>query len=233
MQFSLLPNPNQVFFDDVEKHSEVLIPLLSIELNDVEPALNGLVHFVLPLEPFDTVGLETTQYHTYYSRCNWLAYNVKDGKISLETDFNFIQYNYVKAHPDFKSHFDGVDIYLDNLPKDLSDELSKIKRNYLKITKKYLSYSETPNKFLKYFEQFPEPYEDIEDSFPSAVNPKDNIPYPLTKDGRMFKYIGTLDVTDFVFYDENRKQVSLGHDLSIILYYDPVDNIVLNTFYGT
>jgi hypothetical protein len=230
MKFKLIPNPEKVFFENIEKHSQVLFPLLTIELNDIEPTLNGLIHFILPFEPNDTIGLETNKYHTYNSRCNWLAYRIKNGKCVLEADFNFLQFNYIKSHLDFKDHFCGVDNYLSNLPKDLDEELIKLKSNYLKIKEQYTSYSEVPNKFLKYFDKYPEPFNDIGSSFPSKINSADNIAYPLTEDGRVYKYIGQLDVTDFSFYDDNRKLVSLNADFNIVMYYDPVEQIVLNTF---
>ena len=225
----LLPNIKEVFFDNVERHSELLLPLLTIDLNEVDSTLEGLVHFILPLEPFDTVGLETKKYHSYYSRCNWIAYKLKDNKCVLEPDFKFFQSEYIKAHSNFKEHFGGVDSYLNNLSESLLSEGSKIKSNYQKIKSHYSTYSAQPNKFLKYFEAFKEPYKYIEGSFPSKLS-EDNIHYPLTKDGRVFRYIGSVDVTDFTFYDESRKCVSLNADFTIVLYYDPIEQVVLNTF---
>ncbi len=230
MKFQLLPNPEEVFYENVEKHSQVLFPLLTIELNDIDSTLSGFVHFILPFEPNDTVGLETKKYHTYYSRCNWLAYKVQNDKCVLEPSFTFLQFNYIKSHPDFKNHFGGVDSYIDNLSEDLNAELIEFKSNYLKIKNQYSSYSESPNKFLKYFDKFPEPFNDIDRTFPTKLNQTDNIDYPLTQDGRLFKYIGQLDVTDFTFYNENRKCVSFNADFNIVMYYDPVEQIVLNTF---
>ena len=226
----VLPNIEDVFFDNIEKHSELLLPLLTIDLSEVDPTLSGVVHFILPLEPLDTLGLETNKYHSYYSRCNWVAYKVINGKCVLEPDFNFFQLEYVKSHPDFKEHFDGVDSYLNNLPETLAVEISKIKSNYQKMKSKYSNCLEQPNGLLKYFEDFPEPYKYIDGSFPVRLNEGDNVNYPLTEDGRVFKYIGSIDVTDFTFYDENKKRVSLNADFNIVLYYDPVEQIILNTF---
>ena len=230
MKYQLLPNPEEVFSENVEKHFQVLFPLLTIELNDIDSTLSGSVHFILPFEPNDTVGLETKKYHTYYSRCNWLAYKVQNDKCVLEPSFSFLQFNYIKSHPDFKNHFGGVDSYLDNLSNDLNNELIKIKSNYSKIRNHYSSQTEICNKFLKYFEQYTEPFNDIDSTFPTQASPIDNLDYPITQDGRPFKYIGQLDVTDFTFYDENKKRISLNADFNIVLYYDPVEQVVLNTF---
>jgi|GEM_PF-5831952 len=232
MKFELFPTPEQVFFDNVEKHSEVLIPLLTIDLKDINAAFNGMAHFILPLEPFDTLGLETGKYHTYYSRCNWIAYKLKEGKYSLETSFNYFQYNYIKSHPDFKNHFDGTEGYLELLPKNLGDEFKKIKNNFLKIKKQFSVCSEPPKDLLKYFETYSEPFQYIDNTFPNERSSLDNVAYPITKDGRAFKYIGAIDVTDLSYYDKDRKLISFNADFSIIMYYDPVDNIVLNTFFS-
>ena len=231
MKFQLLPNPEEVFYENVEKHSQVLFPLLTIELNDIDSTLSGFVHFILPFEPNDTIGLETKKYHTYNSRCNWLAYKVKNDKCVLEPSFNFFQFNYIKSHPDFKNHFGGVDIYLDNLSKGLNNELIKIENNYTKIKSHYSLQAKNCNKFFKYFESYTEPFNDIAGTFPTQACPIDNVDYPITQDGRLFKYIGQLDVTDFTFYDENKKRVSLNADFNIVLYYDPIEQIVLNTFF--
>ena len=48
MKFTLLPNPERVFSDNVEKHSQVLLPLLTMDLNDLDSNLSGVVHFILP-----------------------------------------------------------------------------------------------------------------------------------------------------------------------------------------
>ncbi|MBO9492355.1 hypothetical protein J7384_18480 [Endozoicomonas sp. G2_1] len=227
----LLPNAKDVFSRDIEKHAELLFPLLSIDLQELYPELSGLVHFILPFEPFDHIGLETTKYHTYYSRVNWLAYKLENNKCSLEPDYRFFQKEYIQYHPEYKNEFSGVVDYLDQLPADLDRELLEFECNYIKIREKYFNDSNKLHEVLKRFKNSNEAFKYIDGRFPSMTEPTNNIDYPITENGRKFRYIGKLDPTDLSYYDKNNKLISLKADFDIIMYYDPVDKIILNTFF--
>ena len=224
---SFFPNAEDVFYENVEEHAEFFLPLLSVNAADFLEGEHGDLHFVLPLEPFDCLGLETKQYHNYYCRTNWVAYKLIDNKLSFLTDFNFFQKKYITTHSDYKETFSGVESYLSSLPIDLENEFTKLKTQYNKM--KEHKDSINSDKVFKYFHN---PYEYIYDTFPTTES-SDKISIPLTKDGRPFIYIGTIDVCDFYIPSEEGKWHSLDTGACIIMYYDPQEKIILNTFFGS
>lgn len=241
-QLIVFPSAEDVFFENVEKHEKYLLPLLTLDLKSIDSELEGPIHFVLPQEPFDNIGFETKKYHTYYSRYNWVAYKVIDGKYKLETDFNFFQNEFIKAHPDYKDYFGGVESYLKMLPEDLNKELTEIKSSYDYLKNEFLSLPDLVQKALKCSTFGGKPFPYIDESFPcefdeneSEINGKSTtrFPYPLTEDGRRFKYIGCLDSSGFSIHTKDKGFISLEPSYSIILYYDPVTKIALSTLFGS
>ncbi|MDP2635140.1 MULTISPECIES: hypothetical protein [unclassified Pseudoalteromonas] len=224
---SFFPNAEDVFYERIEEHTEFLLPLLSVNVEEFLEGEQGKLHFVLPLEPFDCLGLETKKFHNYYCRTNWIAYKLIDNKLSLLTDFNFFQKQYISTHIDYKETFGGVESYLNDLPNDLEEEFQKLKLQYSEMKEHKKLVNEE-----RVFEYFDAPYEYIYDSFPTTQG-LDNISIPLTEDGRSFKYIGKIDICDLFIQGDEDKWYSIDNDTCIIMYYDPQEKIILNTFFGS
>jgi hypothetical protein len=98
--FHPFPAPEDVFARDVQRHSEFLLPLATVDLSHLSPNWDGKLHFVLPIEPNDgVVGEETKPYHNYLCRDNWIGYNVVSNKYELACDFGF----FLKSHDNVPS----------------------------------------------------------------------------------------------------------------------------------
>lgn len=61
--FIAYPDPSDVFADEVDRHLQVLHPVLTIPAAKVDPAWEGVFHFVLPVEPLDGALGETSDDH--------------------------------------------------------------------------------------------------------------------------------------------------------------------------
>ncbi|MDR7148992.1 hypothetical protein J2W49_000941 [Hydrogenophaga palleronii] len=71
------PDPADVFAGDVERSFRHLLPLVSIDLAQVNPQWSGWIHLVNPCEPAEgMIGDRTVRYHNAYLQTNWLAFKL-------------------------------------------------------------------------------------------------------------------------------------------------------------
>ncbi|NOZ41167.1 MAG: hypothetical protein GXP24_13215 [Planctomycetes bacterium] len=102
--FEPFPAPESVFAKDVDRHMEFLLPLATVSLSHINTKWSGKVHFVVPIEPWDgLVGEQTTKYHTYLCRTNWIGFKVnRQWKYSLDADFRYFLKSDVENRKDVK-----------------------------------------------------------------------------------------------------------------------------------
>lgn len=110
----VFPEPETVFAEPVARYAYHLNPMISVDLNVVNPLWQGWVHLVNPIEPYEGyVGEETIPFHQGYLQANWLAFHLNDAcRYELAGDFRYF--------------------YLENTPEDLPGVFSKKKWNALK-----------------------------------------------------------------------------------------------------
>ncbi|QBH95394.1 hypothetical protein EKN56_02625 [Limnobaculum zhutongyuii] len=206
------PSAEQVFAGDIKAHRRHLLPLLTLDLAAINPEWSGKIHFISPKEPYEgMIGGRTTEYHDYYNRENWLAFRLENDRYTFLGDF---RYFYLEGREDS----DLAEYY-----EDGEQGLEKAKAFYLQ------------HGMLNPWDQTDNPQAWVDDigSEPSVGNWCDGFPleyetgsdgdenaYPLTEDGRRFHLIGWL--ASYSYCDT-------GAD-GVLLFYDPVDKIVLFTF---
>lgn len=220
------PAAADVFADPVEKYTQHLTPLLSIELSAVNSAWPGWIHLVNPFEPYEGyIGSDTQPFHTYYLRENWLGFRLVDGRYSLLGDFRFFQ----REHP---------------LPDSSAPQARQNQRSYLEAhtAEQQASYEAMRACFRReggLYRSDTGPYAPTDrrallgqlggaapggnwavgTDFPIDSPESDN-PRPLTEDGRPFHFIACVAAYNYL---------ATGAD-DILLFYDPPSQTALFTF---
>ena len=89
--FTPFPEPDTVFAGDVETHLKYLLPLATVSLKHINPAWEGPIHFVQPVEPYEgVVGEMTTQHHSQLCGENWIGYRIDEhGRYTFATDWEY------------------------------------------------------------------------------------------------------------------------------------------------
>src|SRR5688572_28978586 len=91
--FTLFPDPIEVFAEEVELHSQYLLPLATVDLSLIDDNLAGKVHFISPIEPFDElVGDGAEAFFTYLTRSNYIGYRYIGDKCVFDGDFQFFKH---------------------------------------------------------------------------------------------------------------------------------------------
>jgi hypothetical protein len=209
------PDAQFVFARDAAAHRAVLQPLLSIEASMIDPNWNGKLHFVTPFEPYDgLLGSDTKAFHSGYCTENWIAFRVRDSKYEFMGDFRYFRIN---AEPS------------DFLRADYAEK----EKSYLETAKLFRvdGRLHPPGNRRISVEWVYDLGGDSEEgnwtAFGLPVERPDGdegaTAYPLTHDGRRFRYVGCL--TGFSY----RKNCADG----LLLFYDPKESIAVMTFEWT
>lgn len=225
--FTAYPAPESVFATDVDKASQVFLPLLTIDLCELDPTLTEKVHLVCPVEPHDgyLLGEGNDAYHSEYARLNWAGFRLtEDNRYEFLGDWRYFHalnpdspYSndaelhkfYAEAHESYHNH---QQFYRQHgvLARPNFGDPTKLDVN--------LAHS-SPLNFLDTWDEPPLcgnweyagdfPTERLEDGT-----------YPVNADQRPFRFIGAVPG---YCYGE------FGPD-ALVLFFDPETRIVLLTF---
>ena len=247
---NFFPGAKDVFHENLEMHSKYFLPLLSFDASKVDPSLDHPLHFVMPTESFnDCVGELSIEFHTEYCMCNWIGFDVRDGKYSFQADERFFDEKRISVDPGFlKGKFPNFPPYEQKYPIELAKNLAKARENYAIFKQEFLD-KKRQEKFENWQDymhlgSYPEDSNwaygrkmDLED-VKLDISPEDQVArwggsaadfddyvttnYPLTRDGRRFIYLGAINAHLFNYE-------FTGWD-SILLFYDPVSKVALTTF---
>jgi hypothetical protein len=109
---TVFPDNQSVFAEPVEKYSEHIHPLVTIDLGSINPAFakfgwNAKVHLVSPVEPSDGhLGQYSQTYHNDYLKPNWLAFSLdKLNRYHLLGDFRFFFLECDKPDPQVRAEY--------------------------------------------------------------------------------------------------------------------------------
>ena len=95
----MFPEPADVFANKIEEHSEVLFPLFSVDLSEINPDWKGQVHMLQYNEdPYNESVADT---FNDYCQDYTIGFDVIDGKYSFKTDFR-----YFDRSPDWEKWFE-------------------------------------------------------------------------------------------------------------------------------
>jgi hypothetical protein len=216
------PAPEQVFAEPVKRYARLLHPLISIDISAVDPALAGWVHLVSPIEPYDgCVGQTSEQTWGPYLQLNWIGFRLtQDFRYELLGDFNFFELELAESENDVGS--DLTEFY-DEEQASFSAGKAAFQR-VGQICRIWGADVTTPVPALS----------DLGGTAPAGNIIWSNVPgtaftysdedlAPRTADGRLYRFIAAVPGWHY------RKS---GAD-AILLYYDPVERIVLETFVYT
>ena len=107
--FTAFPDPKSVFASDIEKHLQYFLPLASVDLSKLNPSWTDTVHFITPIEPADgVVGETTTEFHTYYSRDNWIGFRNNSGLFEFEGDWRLFVRDTIPEY--YQAALNGYDV---------------------------------------------------------------------------------------------------------------------------
>ncbi|MDO5099281.1 MAG: hypothetical protein Q4D85_11100 [Corynebacterium sp.] len=230
------PEPSSVFAGsaaDIAFAARLLLPLLSIDLNAVDPELSGTVHLLCPVEPHDGyyLGEGTEKHHSTYACTNWIGFRLTD-----DNRYEFLgdwRYFHV-ANPDSPYAHDP------ELSKDYADtHASYLKHKDFYHQHRLLAHPgygnpldpelarTSPLAFLDWWHEPPVSGNwECEDAFPTTKmtvpteSGTETATFPITDDGRPFRFIGA--VPGYSYSDS-------GPD-AILLFFDPETRIALLTF---
>lgn len=221
----IFPEISDVFASDANEHRKYLLPLLTVDLSSINADWDGPIHFVEPIEPYSgPIGEGTQKYHTYLCREEWIGYKIINGKYQLDADFCFFQKRYIAKNLNFRQHFTEIYSYLDDayfqeLPQVLEKHYTETNSNYESKKNAFITGELNYDYFTHGLRLGGKPLEgNWSMGFP--IEFEEQFAYPLTKDGRRFCYIGSVE--PYLF--------GIEHDCVTLLFYDPKDQVVLNAF---
>lgn len=218
---SVFPDPSTVFSDPVEKYTRHLHPLLSIDLSVINPAWDGKIHLICPVEPCEGfVGEYTTAYHNDFLKSNWIAFRLgKNSRYELMGDFRY----FLLENPDIADPHPG--------------HLEALKRHYADSHREFVG---ARDRFLEQSRLGGNLVDQLGGDIPfmnwtvycypnqirlNVANERDpearrNV-YPLSPNGKRFHFIAGVPAYNYVS--------KCGADW-IVLYYEPEERIAWLTF---
>lgn len=86
----IFPEYHDVFYDDLENHKKYFLPLCSINLGFLPENKDQWLHFVSVKEIYDgRVGENTTPFHTEYTKCDMLGFDIIDNKYKFDAKWEY------------------------------------------------------------------------------------------------------------------------------------------------
>lgn len=215
------PEPEVVFGGDVAAHRKVLLPLISIPASWIDEKLDGMLHFVTPIEPYDgLVGEETQEFHSGYCRTNWIAFRVTDSKYEFLGDFR-----YFKRNRGFEGqHAEANAKFLEDYYAETEADFAETRANY-QNTGKLQRRNRIASAWMETLggTASAENWASFSDKLELENSDNGEVAHPLTEDGRRFRFVGEVCGSSF------RKNGADG----VLLFYDPETQTALLTFEWT
>ena len=215
------PRPETVFADPVTRYERLLNPFVSIELSAIDPGLSGWIHLVGPIEPYDgCLGGTEKKYWGPFLQQNWIAFRVTaEDRYQLLGDFRFFEIEAAEA----EGEQGDLAEYYDQQHRSFSARKTEFtKTGQVSILR---SWGEPkPMAALSQLGGIAPVINMIwEDAPGSAFTYSDADAAPRTRDGRLYRFIAA--VPGWHYRDAGADE--------ILLYYDPIERIALETFVYT
>jgi hypothetical protein len=217
------PSPDTVFTAPVARYARHLHPLLSIELSAVDPDLSGWIHLVSPIEPCDGyLGDNGRAAWGPYLQPNWIGFLLThEHRYELLGDFRFFGLENAACEEGARTELE--EFYpLQN--KSFEERKAAFEKTGQVCLKMMGSGELRPVAALSHLGGTAPVGNMTWMRVPGyAFSYTDDDAAPRTQDGRLFKFIAA--VPGWRYRD-------FGAD-SILLFYDPVDRVALQTFVFT
>jgi hypothetical protein len=238
--YRAFPDPKDVFARRVRGHAAALLPVGSLSLGFLSPRWNGLIHFLLPVEPVGGCGRAgeegANEFGNYLCRPNWVGYRLTGNKCELACDLRFFR----KA------------LYADRVPQTAEEraEAEELERHYRREHEEFdrrAAFYREHGWLCQWPDQWTGAKRDVKSLRAALVRdlggtswhgnwansgdfPKSKYPavregydtfraYPRTEDGRDFHFVGSVEMWNYLG-DTNG---------TLLLFYDPEQQVALTT----
>lgn len=216
--FEPFPDPSDVFSKDVESHAKYILPLATVDLGQVDPALPHRVHFLVPLEPScGVVGEDSADYFSHLCRSNYVGYQYEGDRCHLATDFRYFELARLESAPELSV----------NAREALTDHYERVRAGFSRVRKRFQKTGElssVEDASLRMAEQIGGRCDGgnwaESGDFPLM---RGEATLPLTRDGRPFIFVGNVYVANYVCE-------TVSYDCNLLLFYDPDTRQSLTTF---
>ena len=219
------PEPEAVFVSPVERYARHLHPLVSIELSAVDSALSGWIHLVSPIEPSDGyLGDSGEEHWGPYLQPNWIGFRLtQDHRYELLVDFRFFGIENTSGKESYKGAVEDLEEFYQEMHTSFAEHkaaylesghVCRIRSHGNPRRVAMLSHlgGEAPVGNMTWSE------------VPGVAFTYSDIDrVPMTLDGRFYRFIAAVPGWN---YRES------GAD-KILLYYDSVERVALQTFVFT
>ena len=214
------PEPEAVFVEPVARYLRLFNPLISIQLSAIDPSLAGWVHLVSPIEPDEgLVGMRSQAYWGPYLQSNWIGFRVgADDRYELLGDFRFFEVEAAEA--------EGRKGHLQDHYNRQHESFAACKAAFAKSGQTWQLFWGDPIPVAALSQlggDAPVCNMVWQDVPGAAFTYSEDDTCPMTRDGRPYRFIASVP---------GWRYCQLGAD-EILLYYDPVERIVLQTFVWT
>lgn len=227
----VFPDASNVFVDPVDCYLKHLLPLVSVDLSSVDHSLSGKVHLVSPVEPTDgVIGEETRSFHTYYCRPNWIGFKLNElNKYELLGDFRFFERQHESDNAERTEELELQSVRF-HAAYDLAIQRF---RHHGSLRFFATGVDETPRTELEpIIDQLggftPRGNWQASSDFPLDDSDPTNV-VPLSMNGRRFQFIASATPWRYAQDDGSSEWMQFGAD-GILLFFEPVERIVLQTF---
>ena len=230
--FTAFPDPQNVFASDVEKHLQYFLPLASVDLSKINPLWVDTVHFIVPIEPADGVMGDTTEeFHSYYSKDNWIGFSNDAGRYVFEGDWRLFVRDTIPDY--YQAALDGYEVAKKHFNEYGALHIMRRKPNkdgemfdfkHPRALVKQLggechdaNWANMGNFKISRFGNWI-------DTDHTGSHDRKKI-RPETEDGRPFEYIGLVNSS---YYNMSRDTRYTWAET--LLFYDPISRMTLTTF---
>lgn len=217
----VFPRPETVFADPIAKYERLINPLVSIDLSAVDPGLSGWIHLVSPIEPYDEcIGVTTEEHWGPFLQKNWIAFRVTpESRYELLGDFRFFEIEAAEA----EGHDSDLVEHYDKQHRSFSAHKAAFEKTG-QVCRVLPGREPIPTTALGQLGGVAPVTNMIWENPPGAAfTYSDEDAAPRTRDGRLYRFIASVPGWHYR---------AAGAD-DILLYYDPVERIALETFVYT
>lgn len=234
--FYMFPEPEFVFVPDQTDLATHLHPLFSIDLSTVNREWSGYAHMLCPLEPGEDrlVGYATehTDYHSALLQTNWIGFKIEDGRYRLMGDPRYFFLHAENA--DLSDPYPYARSELIECYKDCSSSFVVVRDGYRKTGYLYDPYWLHPGRGVEGRDRYPF-VEQIGGDVDLWLVGMRGMPlyyaeecngitpvYPKGPSGHPFYHVATVSSGSY----------QVGGPEKVIMFYEPVEKLVLFTFYS-
>ncbi|WP_347900720.1 hypothetical protein [Pseudomonas purpurea] len=223
------PEASDVFVADQQELAQHMLALLSIDASSINPQWSGRLHLLSPVEPYEGLVGDLTEnmgFDGELLKTNWIGFKLESGRYRLCGDPR-----YFFLHPDNKDLPEVHPGVRDELQQHYLTEhaaYQEARRSYRE--RGYLTWSAQGGKRYTFFDELGGEAQGFANWVETVKFPMDIIPaddhsgdysvWPLSPAKRRFQHVLSVPAVHYGIS---------GADM-IVMFYEPVDGLVLFTF---